>query len=37
MTFTLTTPTGKVMWFYLQAMAELYQEIYQGTITKTSA
>jgi len=37
MTFTLTTPTGKVMWFYLQAMAELYQEIYQGTITKVSA
>jgi hypothetical protein len=37
MTFTLTTPTGKVMQFYLQAMAELYQEIYQGTITKTPA
>jgi hypothetical protein len=37
MTFTLTTPTGKVMRFYLQVMAELYQEIYQGTTTKVSA
>lgn len=37
MTFTLTTPTGKVMRFYLKAMAELYQEIYQGTITKVIA
>jgi len=37
MTFTLTTPTGKVMQFYLQAMAEMYQTLYQGTITKVSA
>ena len=37
MTFTLTTPTGKVMQFYLQATAELYQILYQGTITKASA
>jgi len=37
MMYILTTSTGKVMQFYLQATAELYQAIYQGTITKTPA
>ena len=37
MTFTLITPTGKVMRFYLQSMAEMYQLLYQGTITKVTA
>jgi len=37
MMYVLTTPTGKVMRFYLQGMAETYQTIYRVTITKASA
>jgi hypothetical protein len=32
MKFTLITPTGKLYTFFLQAVAETYQQAYGGTL-----
>lgn len=36
MKFTLITPTGKIMQFYLRPVAELYQTIYGGQLIDDS-
>lgn len=32
MEYTLITKTGKIMQFYIKAVAECYQDLYGGTI-----
>lgn len=36
MKFTLITPAGKIMQFYLRPVAELYQTIYGGQLIDDS-
>jgi hypothetical protein len=35
--YTLITRKGKIMCFYIQGVAELYQQLYGGTIVTDSA
>lgn len=35
MRYRLTTPSGKILGFYLEGMAHLYQKIWGGTIVDT--